>query len=152
MGLEDWWGNVSEWMDGAVVNVPSWNAYYKNHGVAPAGSTVNGIWHIHMPDGTERKVQGLNTRLTSGINIARMRHGRYCDVVPSKVYTNNAFNTFYCDAWYYDTQTGRCLIRSGYNTIPFNGLVVCNANSDSANSSASGGARLAFKGDIEVVD
>jgi len=151
MGFEDLWGNVTEWMDGAVINVPSWNAYYKNHGVAPAGSTVNGIWHIHMPDGTERKVQGLNSGV-NGINIARMRHGRYCDVVPSKAYANNAYNTFYCDAWYYQAQTGRCLLRSGVSTNSYSGVVYCNANNDSSSSFTSIGARLAFKGDIEVVD
>ena len=151
MGLEDWWGNIFEWIDGAVINVPSWKAYYKNHGEAPAGSTVNGIWHIHMPDGTERKVQGLNNA-TIYINIARMRHGRYCDVIPSKAYVNNAYNTFYCDGWVYQARTGRCLLRSGNNTSASFGIVYCNADYDSAYSGTDTGARLAFKGDIEVVD
>ena len=150
LGLEDWWGNVSEWMDGIAVNVPSYDSYKKNKSVAPTGSPVNGIWHIKMPDGTERKVQGMTANYGGGIEIARMRNGRYCDVIPSSVISNGNFNTYYCDGLWYTPSAGRCVLRSGNNTYAFYGLVYCYAYYDSASSYAYYGARLAFRGEIEV--
>ena len=150
LGLEDWWGNVSEWMDGIAVNVPSYDSYKKNKSVAPTGSPVNGIWHIKMPDGTERKVQGMTANYGGGIEIARMRNGRYCDVIPSSVISNGNFNTYYCDGLWYTPSAGRCVLRSGNSTYAGYGLVYCYANDGSAYSSANSGARLAFRGEIEV--
>ena len=45
---------------------------------------------------------------------------------------------------------GRCVLRSGNNTNANNGLVNCNANNDSATSNSNVGARLAFRGDVEI--
>lgn len=150
LGLEDWWGNLSEWMDNVAVNVPSFEAYYKNKSVAPTGSPVNAIWHIKMRDGTERKVQGITN---SGDNqeIARMKHGRFCDVVPSKCVTNSSMNTYYCDAQWYTASAGRCVLRSGYNSYASNGFVYCSAFYDASLSSTFSGSRLAFRGAIEFV-
>ena len=152
LGLEDWWGNLSEWMDGVAVNVPSWDAFYKNQCIAPTGSPVDGIWHIKMPDGTERAVQGVKTAYTGGIEIARMRHGRFCDIVPSSVISNGSYNTYYCDGLWYTASSGRCVLRSGYNANSFSGFVYCSAHYDASFSFSSGGSRLAFRGAIEIVE
>lgn len=151
MGLEDWWGNASEWMDNVALNIPSYDAFYKNRSVAPTGSPVDAVWHIKMPDGSERTVQGITN---SGDNqeIARMKHGRFCDVIPSKCVTNASMNTYYCDAQWYTASGGRCVLRSGGNTVSNYGFVVCNAYSVASSSSTSSGSRLAFRGAIEFVE
>ena len=151
MGLEDWWGNVSEWMDNVALNIPSYDAFYKNRSVAPTGSPVDAVWHIKMPDGSERTVQGITN---SGDNqeIARMKHGRFCDVIPSKCVTNASMNTYYCDAQWYTASGGRCVLRSGRSTSSRYGFVYCNAYYDASYSYTYVGSRLAFRGAIEFVE
>lgn len=151
LGLEDWWGNVYEWMDNVVINVPSYAAYFKNKSVAPTGSVVDAIWHIRMPDGSERAVQGM-TNSGSTQEIARMKHGRFCDVIPSKFVTNSSMNTYYCDSQEYGGSVGRCVLRSGVSTYASYGFVSVNANSDSSVSSSSNGSRLAFRGECDFVE
>jgi len=87
---------------------------------------------------------------SNGIEIARMRNGRYCDVIPSSVISNGNYNTYYCDALWYTRSAGRCVLRSGYSAGAYNGLVFCYAYYDSLNSFSSNGARLAFRGDVEI--
>ena len=151
MGLEDWWGNVSEWMDNVALNIPSYDAFYKNRSVAPTGSPVDAVWHIKMPDGSERTVQGITN---SGDNqeIARMKHGRFCDVIPSKCVTNASMNTYYCDAQWYTASGGRCVLRSGSSAGSYFGFVHCLAYYDASNSNTNFGSRLAFRGAIEFVE
>lgn len=148
MGLEDWWGMQWETLDNVALNVPSYAAYYRNKCEAPAGSVVDHVWHIRMPDGSERAVQGVS----GDLEIARVRHGRYCDVVPSKVVSNTSYNTHYCDQQQYNGGTGRCVLRSGHHSNANCGLVcVCAWN---VSSSANGycGARLAFRGACEIAE
>ena len=148
MGMEDPWESLSEWMWGVAMNVTSWAAYKKNKSVVPSGSVADGIWRILMPDGSERAVQSI---AASG-NIMRMRHGRYCDMVPSKVITNNSYNTFYCDSWTYSGSTGRCFLRSGVSTSASYGFVYSSASGDAANTNSYYGSRLAFRGEFEFAD
>ena len=150
LGLEDWWGNLSEWMDNVAINVPTYEAFYKNRCIAPTGSPVDAVWHIRMPDGTEREVQGITN---SGDNqeIVRMRHGRYCDVIPSKCVTNANMNTYYSDAQWYSGASGRCVLRSGGNTNASFGFVHVFAGYDASYSNTFYGSRLAFRGAVEFV-
>lgn len=149
-GLEDWWGNCSEWMDFVAINVSSYSAYYKNKCEVPAGSQTDRVWKIRMPDGSERAIKG-DPNTNSG-EIARLRWGRYCDVVPSKLTTNNSYNTYYCDQQDYGHSTGRVVLRSGSNGSANNGFVYVYANVASSYSNSSYGSRLAFRGAIEFVE
>lgn len=151
LGLEDWWGNGLEFMDNIAVNVPSYDVFHKNRGIAPAGSTVDAIWHIRMPDGAERKVPGV---AASGdtVEIARMRHGRFCDVIPSKCVTNIRMNTYYTDAQYYSAAVGKCVIRASYDGSAPCGLFTVNVSYDTLFSYERLGSRLAFRGEYEFMD
>lgn len=152
LGLEAWWGSASEWMDNVAVNVKSFDAYKKNKSQVPTGSAVDHIWRIRMADGTERAVQGITA---SGDNqeICRVRHGRFCDVVPSKCVTNANMNTYYGDAQWYTQSTGRCVLRSGFHMYSFAyyGFVHVFACYDASSSYAYYGSRLAFRGAVEFV-
>ena len=104
-----------------------------------------------MPDGSERTVQGITN---SGDNqeIARMKHGRFCDVIPSKCVTNSTMNTYYSDCQFYTASAGRCVLRSGSVAGSFGGFVFCDANVDASFSGTYAGSRLAFRGVIEFVE
>lgn len=153
-GLEDWWGNKHEWMDNVAINITSYDEFYKNRCEAPSGSVVDHKWHIRMPDGSERVVQGVGT--TGDYNeIARVRGGRFADVVPSA--TKNVGNStmlisHYCDVQYYQPYTGRCVSRAGGYGGLYYGLVFVYAHNVSSVSGTYGGSRLAFRGEIEFVE
>lgn len=158
LGFEDWWANYNEWMDNVVVNATSYDAYYKTHGsgvtdrVAPAGSVADGIWHIRMPDGTERAVRGVTTG-GDNVEICRVRNGRFADVVPSRVtnVSNYVYNTYYCDGNYYQPELGRCVGRSGFATTGNSGIVCVYASVGASRSYGFYGSRLAFRGEFEIV-
>ena len=140
-------------MDNVAINITSYDEFYKNRCEAPSGSVVDNKWHIRMPDGSERVVQGVGT--TGDYNeIARVRGGRFADVVPSA--TKNVGNStmlisHYCDVQYYIPSTGRCVLRAGGGALDC-GLVFVYPSSDSSGSGAGSGARLAFRGEIEFVE
>ena len=148
-GLEDWWGNCWEFMDFVAINVKSYAEYYKNKCEVPAGSEADRVWHIRMPDGTERAVKG-DPNSNSG-EIVRLRWGRFCDVVPSKLHTNSSYNQYYCDMMEMNNSTGRVVARSG-GSYANCGFVCVSASFASSNSYGSFGSRLAFRGAIEIVE
>lgn len=164
LGLEDWWGNGYEWMDGVVVNVTSYAAWRSNFrtnksgstraDALPAGSAVDQVWHIAAPDG-ERAVQGVSLPNNNTKRISRVRHGRYCDVVPSRVASSqNAtdWDLDYCDMYEYYSALGRVVARSGSNGSAYFGFVSVYAFSDASNAFSSYGSRLAFRGATEIVE
>lgn len=136
-------------MDNVAVNVPSFAAYKKNRGQVPGGSVVDEVWRIRMADGTERAVQGISD---SGQEICRVRHGRFCDVVPSKCVTNGNMNTYYADVYQYEKVTARCVFRSGEYALAQNGFVRVLVSKDASFSAAYYGSRLAFRGECEFVE
>ena len=125
------------------MNVKSYAEYYRGGNVAPAGSAVDWIFRIRMRDGSERSVQAANG---GEAEIQRVRHGRYCDVIPSRYISNGNYNTFYCDSGTTNnSRTGRVVARSGNTANANNGLVNVNANNDAATSNSNYGARLTNK-------
>ena len=150
MGLEDWWGSASEWMDFVAVNVSSYSAYYKNKCEVPTGSVADRTWKIRMPDGSDRAIKGDPS--TNSGEIVRLRWGRYCDVVPSKLHTNTNYNQYYCDQQDLANSTGRVVLRSGYSSNASYGFVYVFPNYASSYSSSVSGSRLAFRGVIEIVE
>ena len=141
-------------MDNVAVNITSYDEFYKNRCEAPSGSVVDHKWHIRMPDGSERVVQGVGT--TGDYNeIARVRGGRFADVVPSatkNVGTSTMLISHYCDVQHYQPYTGRCVSRAGSGGSLHYGLVFVYAYDGSSGSSTDDGSRLAFRGEIEFVE
>lgn len=153
LGLESILGVRSESMDYVGVNIASWETWKKNRCVDNISTDpINGIWHIYDPlTKTERTVQGLTS--AGGQDICRVKHGRHCDVVPSKTTSDTSkYVEHYCDGTWYNASRGRVLFRSGSNAYA-NGCLVCaSANVASSVSSANYGARLAFRGTIVLKD
>ncbi|MBR1526468.1 MAG: hypothetical protein IJ640_07400, partial [Prevotella sp.] len=143
-GLEAWVSCNWEFMDHVGVNISDFATWKKN--ARPASGTVNAKWHIFDPHtNTERVVQGL----TSGDSkcIARLKHGRHCDIIPSSTNSDTSvYSTNYAAGFWYTASGGRVVGRAGYNAVPYGGCVYANANYDSSYSHTLLGARLAFSG------
>ncbi|WP_418981733.1 LamG-like jellyroll fold domain-containing protein [Alistipes sp.] len=128
LGYECWQGDKCEWVDKVVINPQK--ADYK--------------WHIEMPDGATRVVQGV----AAGGEYwpANMVHGRYMDIIVAR---NGGSQT----SGYFDYQNlsgaiARVVYRSYYNAYANGGVSYAYSGSDSSYANASIGSRLAFRGQI----
>ena len=149
LGLENWFGCVYEWCDNVGVNITSYINFYENH-MAATGSS-NGRWWIYDPQtGTERYVKGQMevTSLNYGY-IKRVRHGRYCDLVPIVVHGTSTSR--YADWYYYTTTSNRVLGRSYNHGTASGGVAYAGANYASSSAYTYYGSRLAFRGRIRRV-
>ena len=151
LGIENFMACNSEPMDNVAVNIADYATYKKNKMVPTGADPTDAVWHIFDPlTKTERTVQGLN--VPSGYCIGRVKFGRFADVVPSKTTNDNSrWNQNYADGYWYAHQTGRAVYRCNINAYASGGLVFSSANYASSSSSTYYGARLAFRGTIELI-
>lgn len=157
LGLESFFSSYVEWMDNCCINRSSYELFYKGK-MTSGGSAVNGRWSIFNPDSMDLDGNGnqikqrFNTcpfrasTTDTGGYIKRVRHGRYCDLVPSMLAGTSM--TRYCDYYYYSTG-GRVLGRAYYG-IAYGGVAFASAGYASSVSDTGCGSRLAFRGEIEV--
>ena len=107
--------------------------------------TVDGNAHIYDPHTDTERVVPYPTQ--SGYNIARIKLGRFCDIIASSVNNDNSkWVTCFCAVTYYSGAPGRCVGRASYGAYANGGLVCSSASYASSNSSANYGVRLAFSG------
>ena len=152
LGFESFFGCTYEFMDMVAVNVSTFIQAYKDK--FPTGNTshpINAVWHIYDPiRGTERTVQGITT---SGYNIARVKNGRFCDVIASKCSgDNSAFVTYYGDNNHYSASRCRVVGRASSNAKVYGGVVYAYAVDAWSISYTYNGSRLAFRGQIQIED
>lgn len=146
-GLEAWTASMYEWMDNGCLNAPSFEAFFKQHRVEQSSWVVDYTYNIKQQDGQERRVKAATTNQAS--NVARVRFGRYCDIVASAYAGDSVFAT--CYSCYQSTNDGkgRVLGRS-YNYASAYAGVACAGTSIAASySSTNIGGRLCFFGKIE---
>lgn len=151
LGFENFIGCTWEVMDNVTVNAASFADYLKQHGVGVTTSDpIDDVWHIYDPiTKTERTVKGMTSG--GGNCIARVKHGRFCDVIPAKTTTDTSqYAANYTDGFWYSRERCRVVGRSNYVANAGGGLVHASANSASSNSSSNFGSRLAFRGEIEI--
>lgn len=148
-GIQNFVACTYEWMDNVAVNVPSYLQFKKDKRVANNAYPIDVVWHIYNPvTMTERTVQGINS---SGYCIGRVKHGRHCDVIASRVTSDNSkWNMNYTDVQYYTHDRGRVVGRAYSNAHASGGLVYSNASYVSSNSYAYYGSRLAFRGKVVI--
>lgn len=150
-GIQNFVGCNYEWTDNVAVNVKSFKSFRKNKGVAIGEDVADRIWHIHNPaTDTERTVQACSAT-TEHYTIGRVKFGRYCDVIASRMTNDNsAYNQWYSDSYYYANDKCRVVGRGGYNAYAYNGLAYASADYVSSFSYTYNGSRLAFIGKIEI--
>lgn len=153
LGLEGFIACNYEWMDNVAFNVKTWADFKKAACVATNQDSVNYKFHIYDPiSGTERVVPAPSAG--SGCNVARMKHGRFCDTVVSKFDQSDSsrFVTYYCCYASTNGSSGRVVGRAGDNAGAGGGLACAGTGVASSVSYAFYGSRLAFRGEIVEVD
>ena len=150
-GIQNFVACNYEWMDNIAANVASFASFKKNKCIGQTSDPIDAVYHIYDPvDKTERTVQGLNMR---DYCIARVKFGRFCDTLASRCSTDNSkWNLHYGDGYYYTHDRGRVVGRAGSVADAYGGLVCSNAFSVSTSSYTNFGSRLAFSGEIEIID
>ena len=150
-GIQNFVGCNWEIMDLIAANVPSFAQFKKDHRVATSSYPIDAKYHVvrNYQTKEESVIQGLNM---SGYCIGRVKFGRYCDIIASRLTTDNSkWNKNYSDCQYYTHDRGRCVGRSSNNAYANGGLVSSSANNASSYSYAYYGSRLAFSGNYEIV-
>lgn len=150
-GIQNFVGCNWEIMDLIAANVPSFAQFKKDHRVATSSYPIDAKYHVvrNYQTKEESVIQGLNM---SGYCIGRVKFGRYCDIIASRLTTDNSkWNKNYSDGQYYTHDRGRCVGRSRSNAYAYGGLVFSYANGASSYSDALLGSRLAFSGNYEIV-
>lgn len=131
-GLENWWGNKSEWLDD-----------YENKAntlVATVNDPVTG--------GTrELDIPGAGY---TGNYPKKMKFGKYLDLVATDDDPKNGSDSIgYCDyQWWPQTTTSstRVVLRSGGSSSSYGGVACADAYNDSSSTYSDYGSRLAFRG------
>ncbi len=145
LGFESFFGCTWEFMDNVAVNVPTYAQALAEEMKDNINSyPIDAKWHIYDPiNKTERVVAGITD---SGRNIARVKHGRFCDVIASKCSTDGSvYATYYADANYYTASRCRVVGRSDDNAVAGGGVAFASASSAFSVSNSSSGSRLAFR-------
>ena len=150
LGFEDFVGCTWEVMDNIVVNAPSFVQARKDKMSDQISSyNIDHKWHIYDPiRDTERVIQSTITQ--SGWCIARIKWGRYCDFVPSKVINDSKYATYFSAGHWYSQARCRCVGRAADSSNACAGLVFSNADVAFSLSSGNVGSRLAFRGQYNV--
>ena len=151
LGFENFIGCTWEVMDNVTVNAASFADYLKQHGVGVTTSDpIDDVWHIYDPiTKTERTVKGMTSG--GGNCIARVKHGRFCDVIPAKTTTDTSqYAANYTDGFWYSRERCRVVGRSNSSASAIGGLVYAYAFHASSHSYSYSGSRLAFRGEIEI--
>lgn len=152
LGLESFFGCNYEWMDMVAVNVPSFIDAYKAHMVGQSNYPIDGKFHIYDPiSKTERVVQGLITT-SNGTCVARTKHGRYCDIIPSKLVNDKNYATYYTDGYKYNSSTCRFVLRSASDSEMKGGVAFIEASMGEGSVDTRFTSRLAYRGPISLPD
>ena len=143
------------------------DCYYSKWEFVQGANAISGKWIVYdggsFPD---KDVADLETAGATNIRIAgnavydastngggwtkKMSHGRYGDVVPTRI--GGSDSTYYTDCYWFNTGN-RIVLRSGDSDYGSRcGVFVAHADGSSSSSWTTIGSRLAFYGKIVVVD
>lgn len=149
-GLECWTASTYEWTDKGCLNAPSWTQFKREKRPASSAYVSDKYYNIMQQDGNERRVKAAETNQAT--NVARVRFGRYCDIVVGSYAGDTAYATCYAAYQSTNADKGRVLGRSVYNASASAGVAYSSTHSASSNSGTSLGGRLCFFGEIENED
>ena len=147
-GLECWTASTYEWMDNGCLNAPSFTQFLKdkrpdNNGTYP----IDYYYNILQQDGTERRVKAATDNQATC--AARVRFGRYCDIVVSSYTGETTYAMCYAAYQSSPGSRGRVLGRSYSGAGASAGVAYSSTGGASSGSNTSNGGRLCFFGEIE---
>ena len=146
-GLEAWTATVYEWTDKGCLNAPSFDAFKKAKRIAQNAWVVDYYYNILQQNGVERRVKAQSNN--QGTNVARVRFGRYCDIVVSSFAGDTAYAKCYAAGQWVNNGKGRVLGRSDGYAYALAGVAFSYTGYASSYSNTSYGGRLCFFGEIE---
>ena len=123
-GLENWWGNKHELMEGIVVNKREWN--------------------ITEDDGSVRTVSGC----TSSGYISKIVVGEHLDVLCKEA--SGSETTGFCDYYNQISYGTHVVVRSNNYSNTSGGVAYADATPTSSSTKQNFGSRLAFRGDYVI--
>jgi hypothetical protein len=147
-GIQNYIACAMEAVDYCGINISDFVSWRKGkYSESDSSFPLDAKWHIYNPvTKTERTVQGL---VTTGYCIGRVKHGRYCDIIPSKLTSDNSkWNQNYTDRFEYSSTRGRLPVRAGNNANANFGLACVFAFNGGSYAYSVCGVRLAFRGEI----
>ena len=147
-GLECWTASTYEWTDKGCLNAPSFTQFLKDKRPDNNGSyPIDYYYNILQQDGNERRVKAATANQATC--AARVRFGRFCDIVVSSYTGETTFAMCYAAYQATNGSRGRVLGRSRSNASAYAGVAFSSTGNASSNSNTYGGGRLCFFGEIE---
>ena len=134
-------------MDNGCLNAPSYDTFYKEHRVEKSNWVVDYQLNIKQQDGNERRVKMATTNQAT--NVARVRFGRFCDIVASAYAGDSVYATCYACYQSANSSKGRVLGRSNSVASASAGVAFVYTNYAASHSYTFYGGRLCFFGKIE---
>lgn len=131
-GIENWWGDLSEWVDNLATSGSSRIVVIKNL----SGATVRAV----------------QSSITGSGCIGKMMLGRYGDMIPKETHSDTNFNNGFCDYGNVGTSSQYVAIRSYMGATASGGLGYLGLGIPSTDSYSYIGSRLQYKGDYTMVD
>lgn len=135
LGLENWWGNNSEFIDNIRFNYTS--------------EVSKPNFSIQEYDETWRHVQVGSS--TSGWKYPiKLRLGNKLDMFPFNIRQDSggSSNTGFCDGQYYGVDNDLVVLRSFFSSHTYGGVACLGADYSGSSTNSSVGSRLAFRGNI----
>ncbi len=132
-GLENWWGDIAEWIDNIRTENSSGliNVYdYKAHTV----------------------VRTIQNGVVEGNEITKLFLGTDGDVTPISTISNSNYNRAFADYGSVYAAAGYVALRSGIAAYLYGGLGFLNVGSSASSVHAYLGSRLLYKGNYIIVD
>ena len=126
LGVENWWGDIYEWVDNIVVSNRSWVLYDPLTGSS---------------------VRTIGTGPSSNSWIQKIKFGEYFDMLPTTVSSSASATAGFCD-YYYQSSGSLVFARSHSGPDTFGGVACVLASFAASNTFTYRGSRLAFSGTI----
>ena len=126
LGVENWWGDIYEWVDNIVVSNRSWVLYDPLTGSS---------------------IRTIGTGASSNNWIQKMKFGEYFDMLPTTVSSSASATAGFCD-YYYQSTGSLVFARSSFGTDANGGVACVYAYGAASVTDSYFGSRLAFSGTI----
>lgn len=138
LGVENWWGDIWEWMEGGYVNNAHWYAPSK---------LLQDTGYVESASDADRREMG--TAATQSGYISQLLFSAYGDLVPTGV--AGSASSGYCDYYYYASGL-RGLLRSVSGAYSYGGVACVHAADAASDAYWGGGSRLSFHGNVVDVE
>lgn len=147
-GLECWTASTYEWMDNGSFNTRPFKQFLKDHRQNNnTNDTIDYYYNILQQDGNERRVKAATTNQAP--NVARVRFGRYCDIVVGSYAGDTSYATCYAAYQSSNGSRGCVLGRSGDVANANAGVAYSDTSFAYSSAGTLNGGRLCFFGEIE---